>query len=243
MNFLMKLYNDNCLNVLKELPDNSVDLIITDPPYSICSVDINKKRNKDNLIDERYSRHIDNGLDKISNGYDISIYNSEFIRVLNKCSIYIWMSLAQLQEYLNFYVNERNWNFTFLYWIKTNVMPAYQNKYLNDIELCVWFHKDLEAWVPYSYNDARTWYMSDTIQFKKYKHPTVKPLEFILRMIRNSSKKGEVILDPFMGSGTTGVACSLTEREFIGIESDKDYFENAEKRINDTIRKNKQRLF
>lgn len=66
---------------------------------------------------------------------------------------------------------------------------------------------------------------------RKYGHPTIKPLPFTERMIRNSSRKGDTVLDTFMGSGTTGLACRLNDRKFIGIEKNPEYFEMARKRI------------
>lgn len=72
----------------------------------------------------------------------------------------------------------------------------------------------------------------DNVADKKlWNHPTIKPLDFTEKIIRNSSRKGETVLDPFMGSGTTGVACKKLERNFVGIELSKEYFEIAEKRI------------
>lgn len=63
-------------------------------------------------------------------------------------------------------------------------------------------------------------------------HPTIKPLEFVKRNIINSTNEGDVVLDCFMGSGTTGVACKELNRDFIGIELDKEYYEIAKNRIN-----------
>ena len=66
---------------------------------------------------------------------------------------------------------------------------------------------------------------------KTWGHPTIKPIGLIEKLVRNSSKVGDVILDPFMGSGTTGVACKALGRDFIGIELDDEYFNIAKKRI------------
>lgn len=65
-----------------------------------------------------------------------------------------------------------------------------------------------------------------------WKHPTIKPLNITEKIIRNSSKENNTILDPFMGSGTTGVACINTNRNFIGVELDEKYYKIAEERIN-----------
>ena len=68
---------------------------------------------------------------------------------------------------------------------------------------------------------------------KLYNHPTIKPLELVEKFIINHSNKGDTVLDPFMGSGTTGVACRNLDRDFIGIEINKEYYDIADKRIND----------
>ena len=84
-----------------------------------------------------------------------------------------------------------------------------------------------------SYDAAKTvYYQPINIKDKRsYGHPTIKPLNIIENLVLNSSKEGDVILDPFMGSGTTGVACKELGRNFIGCEIDKNYFEIAKKRI------------
>lgn len=69
-----------------------------------------------------------------------------------------------------------------------------------------------------------------------WKHPTIKPLNITEKIIRNSSKENNTILDPFMGSGTTGVACINTNRNFIGVELDEKYYKIAEERINSAIK-------
>ena len=66
---------------------------------------------------------------------------------------------------------------------------------------------------------------------KKYNHPTIKPVDILQNLIINSSKEGEVVFDPFMGSGSTGVACKKTNRDFVGIEIDKNYYDIAVERI------------
>lgn len=90
--------------------------------------------------------------------------------------------------------------------------------------------------MPINYDAAKTvYYQPINITDKKlYEHPTIKPLNIIENLILNSSKEGDVILDPFMGSGTTGAACRMHNRDFIGIELDKHFYEIAESRINGT---------
>ena len=86
-----------------------------------------------------------------------------------------------------------------------------------------------------SYETAKTvFYQPINAKDKKlYKHPTIKPLNIIETLVENSSIAGQTILDPFMGSGTTGVACKIHSRNFIGIELDKHFYEISENRINE----------
>ena len=85
-----------------------------------------------------------------------------------------------------------------------------------------------------SYEPKRKWYVSElnVADKKKYDHPTIKPLNIIQNLIINSSEGGGTVLDPFMGSGTTAVACKLTGRHYIGFEIDPKYCEIANKRVN-----------
>ena len=133
-------------------------------------------------------------------------------------------------------MNEHGCKFDILCWHKDNALPTYSNKYLSDTEYLLYFHKGKGKCFPTSYEDAKTWYIAPiNIKDKKlYGHPTVKPLEITKRIIGNTSEVGDIVLDPFMGSGTTGVACKLLDRNFIGIELNEDYFNSAQQRIEQT---------
>lgn len=84
-----------------------------------------------------------------------------------------------------------------------------------------------------SYESKFTYYVTklNTTDKKKYRHPTIKPVHIVENFILNSSNENDIILDPFMGSGTTGVACKELGRDFIGIEMDEEYFKIAKDRI------------
>jgi site-specific DNA-methyltransferase (adenine-specific) len=87
---------------------------------------------------------------------------------------------------------------------------------------------------PESYKDGSTLFQSPikTKDKNKFKHPTIKPIEIIDRLIKNSSKIGGIVFDPFMGSGTTGVSCKKLNRKFIGVELLEEFFITSENRIN-----------
>ena len=230
-----KIYNEDCYTGIKKIPDNSVDLIVIDPPYDI-STSKNRKGTKDIeksilKVQEELLNH------NLTSGYDFSLLN-ELIRVMKKVNIYIWCNKAQIEEYLKFFVDKHKCKYEILIWNKTNAIPLYSNKYLVDKEYCLHFRKGAKC-KPLTYDDARTVYISPTNakDKQKYNHPTIKPLEFIRKIIRNSSKENDLILDCFMGSGTTAVASILENRNFIGFEIDSNYCNIANNRINELVKK------
>lgn len=114
-----------------------------------------------------------------------------------------------------------------------NALPTYSNKYLTDCEYCLHFYKGKGTTKPETYEDAKTVYIApiNHADKKLYKHPTIKPLPLIEKIIRNSSRPGDLVLDMFMGSGTTGVAAKHLNRDFIGFELNHEFFEIAKERI------------
>lgn len=222
-----KIYNEDCLELMRRMPDNSVDLILTDPPYEISKGvggGFMKKENKETIE----SIHNNN----FGEGFDLLILD-EMVRINKKINIYVWCNHKQVPLYLNYFVNGLDCNFDILIWNKINAMPLFNNKYLTDKEYCLYFRKGGYC-NPQDYDSAKTIFsmpinMSDKA---KYNHPTIKPLGIIRTLIRNSSKQGDVIFDGFMGSGTTAVACIMENRKYIGCEINKEYWNICNKRIN-----------
>lgn len=153
------------------------------------------------------------------------------MRVMKKPNIYIWCNKKQILDYLNYFVEMHKCSFEIMVWIKTNPIPGYGKNYLVDKEFCLYFRKGITLTT--TYESAKTYWITPTnvADKKKYNHPTIKPLWIIENLVRNSSAVGDTVLDCFMGSGTTGVACKKSERKFIGIEMDENYFNLAKKRI------------
>lgn len=223
----------DCLELLKEIPDNSIDLIVTDPPY-ILETDgagmFGKKA--DNYDGQRY---VMKNIDFMKNGISENVLD-ELIRVMKKINIYIWCSQKQLPIFYKYFVEKKKCNWNLLCWHKTNPTPTCGNKYLTDTEFCLFFReKGVKVYGEYA--TKKTFYVSvKNLEDKKlYNHPTIKPLEIIQNLIINSSNEGDIVLDPFLGSGTTAVASKMLNRKYIGFEINKDYFEIAQKRIDDTL--------
>ena len=217
----------DCAAILKQIPSKSIDCIITDPPYEVA-INGGGTINTKCKLNESLKVLTDSKIDK---GYDFKI-NYELVRIMKSINIYIWCNKKQIMQYLNYYVNQLGCLFEIICWHKSNALPTYSNKYVSDTEYCLYFHESGHV-NPECYEDAKTWWISPlNVQDKKmYKHPTIKPLELTEKFIRNSTKVGDVVLDCFMGSGTTGVACRKLQRNFIGIEINEEYFNIAKSRI------------
>lgn len=218
----------DCLELMKDIPDKSIDLVVTDPPYLIENTKAGGKSKLAKSI-QNMNNEIKNK--NLTNGFDTKILD-ELVRIMKKINIYIWCNHKQIPMYLDYFVNELGCSFDIIIWNKTNAMPLFNNKYLTDKEYCLYFRKGALC-NPETYEEAKTiYYQPINIKDKKiYKHPTIKPLNIIENLIKNSSNEGDTILDCFMGSGTTGVACKKLNRNFIGIELDETYFEIAKNRI------------
>lgn len=225
------LYNMDCMKLLRSLPDNSMDLIATDVPYQTttrgCAGNsggmLQKEINKSGKVFEY-------------NSIDCKTYAPEFYRVLKEGShCYIMTNHLNLQNMLNTFTDAGFHFIKSLIWVKDNkVMGCY---YMSQFEYILFFRKGPAKKI----NNCGT---SDvlTIPNKKLKgidgqnlHDTQKPVDLMRILVENSSKKGEYVIDPFMGIGTTGIACKQLGRNFIGCEIDPKYFKIAKERIEDTI--------
>ena len=226
----MKLYNDDCLKVLPTIPDKSIDLILTDPPYKMTS------RGNTGTTGGMLTKNI-NKKGKVFNNNDINIseWLPECFRILKESShIYIMTNHINLHEYLN---TIKNVGFHFiksLIWNKGNkIMSPY---YMSQFEYILFCRKGSAKKI----NNCGT---SDIINIpnKKEKkdwknlHDTEKPIELMRILIENSTNENDVVLDPFMGIGSTIIASKYSNRKFIGIEIDNEYFKIAKNRIESTL--------
>ena len=236
------LKNGDCLELMKTIPDKSVDLVVTDPPYEVATNGGSFYDSKsENYRATQYSKEIKG----ISDGFTSEILN-EIIRVLKKVNVYFFCSQKQIPKLLDYFLNNysnkdhelyhRKINWNLLIWSKTNPIPACGNKYLSDAEYILFF-REQGVKVYGNYETKKTHYETPLwVQDKKlYNHPTCKPVFMLKNFIINSSQENEVVLDPFMGSGSTGEAAIKLNRKFIGFEIDEQYFETAKERIENAI--------
>ena len=216
------------MEIFKEIPDKSIDLIITDPPYLIEKTNPYSETELGRSIQPMFNELKDNKLNK---GFNEKILD-EMMRVMKKPNLYIWCNVKQIPQYIKYFCIDRDCKVEFIIWHKPNAMPLFNNKYLTDKEYCLYFKKSGYC-QPENYQAAKTVYEIpiNIKDKKKYGHPTIKPLEIIENLVRNSSHEGDIILDPFIGSGTTAVASIKNNRQYIGMELNEEYYKIALKRI------------
>lgn len=217
-----KVIQGDCLNLMKKLPDHCIDLVVTDPPYNIHAGKGGGAFGNRSSFKE---------IEFMSNGFSEEILD-ELVRVMKKINIYVFCSQKQLPLLINYFIKERGCNWNLLTWHKTNPVPACKNKYLSDTEY-VFFAREKGVPVYGEYKTKKTYYVTplNTKEKKLYNHPTVKPQLILENLIVNSSEENNIVLDPFMGSGSTGVAALNNNRRFIGFELNDDYIETAKERI------------
>ena len=221
--------------LIKEISDKSVDMVYTDIPYLyVYGGDCGTSKIGGDVMKMR------DALKEISDGIDHSIFN-EFIRVCKKTNIFIWCSRLQMRDILNFFAK---YNYTLLVWTKNNPLPACNQSYLNDIEICLHF-REPGVKLNDGYELKSKWFNSSTNKGdkEKYSHPTIKPLALVERHILHASQPGDIILDPFIGSGTTAVAAMKNGRRYIGFEKNEEYHRIACNRVNREEANGQLRLF
>lgn len=200
------------MEVMRGLSDKSIDLCVTDIPYGVVNRVSGGLRNldKQNADTSTFQlRGFLSALDRLVSG-----------------SIYIFCSTEQVSEIRTELIG---YGFTtrLIIWEKTNPSPMNgQYIWLSGVECCVYGKRPGAVFNGHCENTVLRYPCG-----RNKIHPTQKPLALIEKLITTSSNTGDVVIDPCMGSGTTGVACRNLGRDFIGIEIDKEYFTKAKDRI------------
>ena len=241
----INLYQGDCLEVIKKIPNESVDLILTDPPYG-------------NIIKEEWDKKNDNPFN--------SELCKEFYRILKPTgNVYIWCGIGEKSRSLLSFIPMLDKEFYFkdlITWKKKKGIGM-RRGWLYTREECLWYVKDNKQFFwnkdnQYSEEKRKTSNKTKCVPKSEYKritnvwddisedtcgntknkeklHPCIKPIELMERIIKVSTVEGNVVLDCFMGSGTTGVASAKLNRNFIGIELNEEYFNLSLKRIKEVL--------
>lgn len=223
-----RLFHADCLEFLKTLPENHIDLVLTDPPYQVDNTRTGEGNQLGNSLQPMMDSLAEN---KIIDGFNEKILD-ELMRVCRGVNMYLFCNRPQLPMYMKYFVIDRGCKFELIKWHKTNTPPTYSNKYLTDCEYAFYAY-DVARCFPQNYEDASTVYTSpiNKQDKKAWEHPTIKPLDLVSRLVRNSSREGDTVLDCFMGTATTGVACQDNGREFIGCDINEYWYNMACERM------------
>ena len=206
------------------IPDNSIDLVMTDIPYGEVNRADNGLRNLDK--------------DKADIGcFDVTEL-TDILCDKTRGSIYMFCGFNQVSD-IRKAMTAKGLSTRIIVWEKTNPSPMNgEYIWLSGIELCVFGKKSGATFNEHCKNTVFR-YPSGGSKI----HPTQKPLNLFRRLLLASSNECDVVLDPFMGSGTTAVACIKEKRHFIGFELDKEYFDKACERIEKEQKEIKYSLF
>lgn len=231
----MKLYNDDCLNVLKNIESESVDLVVTDCPYHIVSggcTNIPRRDECGGMFNRRNAfirEDVTSGKLFENNDIEFKDWLPEVYRVLKQGThCYIMINARNLKD-LQIEAEKVGFEFqNILIWYKQNATP--NRYYLNAYEMILMLKKG-------SARNINNMGCKNVLEIQNIldgkTQPTEKPVRLNEMLIANSSNEGELVLDPFMGTGSCGVAAKKLKRDFIGIEIDKKYFDIAKNRIED----------
>ena len=230
---MIDLRCENCLTAIKNMPDMCIDLIVTDPPYKLTS------RGSSGTMGGYWKEEkAKKGVVFDNNSISCKEYLPEFYRILkNKSILYLMCNNTNLQEMINV-ATQSGFKFVkSLIWEKGNKICG--RYYMNCFEYILLFRKGGDK-------PIKNCGTPDILKvpIKKQKdingknlHDTEKPVELMKILIENSSDENDIILDPFMGIGSTGIASKELNRNFIGIELDEKYYKIACERINNTQEK------
>ncbi len=239
---------DDCLKALRGLPKESVDLVFADPPYNLqLASDLLRPNNT--RVDG-----VDDDWDRFSSFGDYDAFTRTWLgecrRVLKPDGA-VWVigsyhnifRLGAALQDLGFWIQND------IVWRKVNPMPNFRGKrFTNAHETLIWAARDKRSRATFNYESLKS--HNDDVQMRsdwlfpicsgperlkdeggRKAHPTQKPEALLNRILIASSKPGDLVLDPFFGTGTTGAVAKRLGRRFIGIERDADYARAAEERI------------
>ena len=221
--YLNRIYNIDCIQGMNQIENNSVDLLLTDPPYNISMKSNFHTMNRKGVDFGEWDKDFNQeewlyiALDKVKAGGSVVIFND-------------WKNIGimrQILEEKGFTLKE------LIQWKKTNPMPRNRDRlYVTSCEFAVWAVKG-KGW---TFNRQRDTYENTIFEYplvsgKQRIHPTQKKEELISDILKIHSNKGDIVLDPFMGSGTTAKCCIDLERNYIGFELDKDYYDKSIDRL------------
>lgn len=232
--YIDQIFNKDCVEGISSLISDgvSVDLVVADPPYVIS------RQSNFHTMKDRKNARTGTSFGEWDEEFDNAPWiEKSFEALRDGGSLIVFNDFKKVSDIIEI-ANNAGFEFKdVIVWEKTNPMPRNRDRrYVPSLELMIWFVKKKKAkWV---FNRQDSSYQSPVMRyasesggaFKRY-HPTQKPVKLIEEIIRIHSNEGDLVLDPFMGSGTTAISALNTGRNYVGFELDKDYFDVLNNRI------------
>ena len=242
--FLDQIIQGDVIKTLKKIPDESIDLIFTDPPYGITnSIRPGREANPDYHLTHAYIRAQAFNFeewDKFENQEEFFrwtwLWLDEAIRVLKSGRMIISYFDKGQVNFLSKYLTDRGFLCRGYYAdCKQNPAPQVKKyKWMGDWEIIgLWKKPKGKPYIDIKYGHTlKDWGVRKVVRgHARFDHPTQKPIPLVERFIRYGTREGEIVLDPFIGSGTTALAAKYTNRRFIGIEKQEKYVNLAQERL------------
>lgn len=223
-------------NIISRIPDNSIDFILTDPPYNLG------QHSTGNIPLPGRSAMNNDVADWDMVDFNPEEWADEFIRILKPTgNLFIFTSYNQLGRWYNCLDHKFDTS-NFMVWHKTNPAPKiFKAGFLNSCEMIFTCWNKKHTWNFISQKEMHNFIESPICmrpeRLSSPKHPAQKPVSILKKMIEIATNKNDIVFDPFMGVGSTGVAAIELERRFIGVELDGEYFDAAKNRINMALNK------
>ena len=221
-----ELWQGDCLELMKNIEDESIDLVVIDPPYKLTAGGCKDTKIR-GCVGRYDNEEVARGKVFKHNSIKSSDWFKELYRVLkNRTHCYVMCNDKYVKEYLTEAENVGFKEVNILTWAKGMHTPT--QYYMKNTEFILMFRKGEAKYI----NNMGSFSLIDIKGIKGSKqHPSEKPVSLMEHLINNSSNENDLVLDCFMGSGSTGLAALKNNRKFIGIELDPQYFEIAQKRI------------
>lgn len=232
---LIKYENTSCFDFLPTIEKNSVDLILIDPPYEISrstNFQLGEETGRDT---DRFRISMDFGdWDKNFTGLD-KVFKEGYRILRDGGTMICFYDLWKIETIKRYYEENKFKQIRFIEWLKTNPVPINSkiNYLTNAREIAVLGIKKSKPTFHSSYDNGL--YQFPICQDSGRFHPTQKPVAFMEELILKHSNEGDVVLDCFAGSGTTGVAALKNGRDFIGCEANTEYYEKSLERLKKVI--------
>lgn len=219
-NYENHILNMDCIDFLKNCPDNYFDLILTDPPY------------KQEFHDRGMSKDRPKYLQISKYGSSVNVdYNEFFELAISKLKAINFFTFCDKETKFEFIklAKEKGFGYKELAFCKTSPRPFTNNQWLPDIEWGLHIFKDLK--VMGDYTTKQSFFVVPNMQEPNINHPSPKRVSIVQQILKNISNENDLVLDCFSGSGTTAIACSELKRRFICIEKDKEYWQKSIERL------------